>query len=222
MWGKSNIAVNKRPNYDKLAKYGFSKQGEQYVFSVNIMDGDFRLIIYASYKETTFKIIDNSTEEEYRLVYISDAVGSFIGTVRSASEEVINDVIDKCYDAHIFKSPYTKQVIEYVENKYGAKAEYLWEKTPNNAIFRDPKSKKWYLALLTIAKRKIGIDEDGYIEIIDLKETPENIERLVDGINYLAGYHMNKKHWYTMKLDGSVPIKEIYKRIDKSFELLFK
>ncbi len=52
-------------------------------------------------------------------------------------------------------------------------------------------------------KRKIGIDGDGTAEIIDFKEASEKIAALVDGKAYLPGYHMNKKHWYTILLDKS-------------------
>ncbi len=31
---------------------------------------------------------------------------------------------------------------------------------------------------------------------------------------------MNKKHWYTIPLDGRINIKEIYKRIGNSFSTL--
>jgi predicted DNA-binding protein (MmcQ/YjbR family) len=34
------------------------------------------------------------------------------------------------------------------------------------------------------------------------------------------GYHMNKKHWNTVMLDGSVPDKEIQSWIDHSYELI--
>ena len=33
------------------------------------------------------------------------------------------------------------------------------------------------------------------------------------------GWHMNKKHWCTIILDGSVPFKEICRRIDASYLL---
>ena len=33
------------------------------------------------------------------------------------------------------------------------------------------------------------------------------------------GYHMNKKHWFTIRLDGSIPPEEIFPRIDVSFSL---
>jgi len=35
-----------------------------------------------------------------------------------------------------------------------------------------------------------------------------------------AGYHMNKKHWNTVMLDGSVPDKEVQSWIDHSYELI--
>jgi predicted DNA-binding protein (MmcQ/YjbR family) len=34
------------------------------------------------------------------------------------------------------------------------------------------------------------------------------------------GYHMNKKHWNTVMLDGSVPDKEVFLWIDHSYDLI--
>jgi predicted DNA-binding protein (MmcQ/YjbR family) len=34
------------------------------------------------------------------------------------------------------------------------------------------------------------------------------------------GYHMNKKHWNTVLLDGSVPDKEVFSWIDHSYNLI--
>jgi len=36
------------------------------------------------------------------------------------------------------------------------------------------------------------------------------------------GYHMNKKHWNTIHVDGSVPDKEIFSWIDHSYNLVIK
>jgi predicted DNA-binding protein (MmcQ/YjbR family) len=35
-----------------------------------------------------------------------------------------------------------------------------------------------------------------------------------------AGYHMNKKHWNTVMLNGSVPEKEAFSWIDHSYDLI--
>ena len=36
----------------------------------------------------------------------------------------------------------------------------------------------------------------------------------------IPGYHMNKKHWNTVLLDGSVPDKEVFSWIDHSYKLI--
>ncbi len=36
------------------------------------------------------------------------------------------------------------------------------------------------------------------------------------------GYHMNKKHWNTVTLDGSIPQKELLRMIDDSYTLVVK
>lgn len=36
------------------------------------------------------------------------------------------------------------------------------------------------------------------------------------------GYHMNKKHWNTVTLDGTIPRNEILKMIDHSYEQVVK
>ncbi len=38
----------------------------------------------------------------------------------------------------------------------------------------------------------------------------------------LPGYHMNKKHWNTIIVDGSVPSKQLKEWIDQSYELVIE
>lgn len=38
----------------------------------------------------------------------------------------------------------------------------------------------------------------------------------------IPGYHMNKKHWNTIILDGSVPDRKVFEWIDHSFRLVSK
>ena len=60
------------------------------------------------------------------------------------------------------------------------------------------------------------------IEILDLRIKTEDIESTVDNQRFFMGYHMNKKHWYTLLLDGSIPTDEICRRIDESYLLAKK
>ncbi len=56
---------------------------------------------------------------------------------------------------------------------------------------------------------------------INLKCDPEEAIELreqYDGIQ--PGYHMSKKHWNTVMMDGSVPMKLVRKMIDNSYLLV--
>ena len=122
----------------------------------------------------------------------------------------------------VFKSEQAKDIISYIKNTYGDELEYLWQKFPNNAVVRRCDNKKWYAAILTISRKKLGFDSDETVEIIDLRLNPEEMETTVDNIKYFPGYHMNKKHWITLCLDGTVHTKEIFARIDNSYKLAKK
>jgi predicted DNA-binding protein (MmcQ/YjbR family) len=56
---------------------------------------------------------------------------------------------------------------------------------------------------------------------INLKCDPERaIELREEYSGILPGYHMSKKHWNTVMMDGSVPMKLIKQLIDDSYDLV--
>jgi predicted DNA-binding protein (MmcQ/YjbR family) len=56
-------------------------------------------------------------------------------------------------------------------------------------------------------------------ETINLKCDPEEAVLLREKYDAVQpGYHMNKKHWNTILLDGSVPDKYIFQWIDHSYD----
>jgi len=58
---------------------------------------------------------------------------------------------------------------------------------------------------------------------INLKCDPEEAQALRDIFPaVLPGYHMNKAHWNTVILDGSIPTGEIERMIDRSYALVVK
>ena len=62
---------------------------------------------------------------------------------------------------------------------------------------------------------------DDFPPRINLKCDPERAIDLRDRFpSILPGYHMNKKHWNTILLDGSVPATLIREMIDHSYSLV--
>ena len=106
-----------------------------------------------------------------------------------------------------------------MKEKYNDELEYLWKKFPDNAIVRNKKNKKWYLLIMTIDESKLIENKSGKIEVIDIRYQKDEIESIIDNIKVFPGYHMNKKSWITIKLDGTAEIEDIYKLIDNSYNL---
>lgn len=58
---------------------------------------------------------------------------------------------------------------------------------------------------------------------MNLKNTPEKNISLREEFNAVReGYHMNKVHWNTVEIDGSIPDKMLHLWIDESYDLIVK
>lgn len=58
-------------------------------------------------------------------------------------------------------------------------------------------------------------------ESVNLKVDPEKGVQLREEYpSVLPGYHMNKKHWITVLIDGSIPDKLLKQWIDDSYQLV--
>lgn len=56
---------------------------------------------------------------------------------------------------------------------------------------------------------------------INLKAEPADVTGLVDTYDAIErGYHMNKKHWVTVQLDGSLPEGLLEELIEDSYDLI--
>lgn len=67
-----------------------------------------------------------------------------------------------------------------------------------------------------------SVDQTG-LGSVNLKCDPLQAQALRDIFPAVtAGYHMNKKHWNTVLLDGSVPPGELRRMIDHSYALVVK
>lgn len=213
----------KKANIQKLLDFGFTKSGGRYFFSCDIADGQFTMTVTVIPDEkVNAQVMDKASGEEYVLHRAADASGPFVGMVRADYERVLSEISDRCFGSEVFKSPQAKELIEYVRSTYGGELEFLWQKFPDNAVWRRSDNKKWYGALLTVSKRKLGLASDEITEIVDLRIKPEDLKNTLDGKRYLTGFHMNKKNWYTILLDCSVSTEELCRRIDESYRLAVK
>ena len=115
-----------------------------------------------------------------------------------------------------------KQVEAYIEEAYGVVPETLW-KDSDSAAIRHNADKKWFGIIMPgIAWRKLGADRDGAVDVMNVKCDPVILPSLIDGQGLFPAYHMNKQHWLSIVIDGSVPMEKIIWLIDTSYMMTLK
>lgn len=120
------------------------------------------------------------------------------------------------------ENPARNQALAYIEQAYGVTPEYLWRDSQSAAL-RHHGDKKWFGALLPdVAFAKLGVEREGAVDLLNVKCDPVILPSLTDGRGLFPGYHMNKQHWISIALDGSVPMEKIIWLIDASYALTLK
>ena len=73
---------------------------------------------------------------------------------------------------------------KFVIQNYDASFDYPWKKSPENEVFRHKNSKKWFALVMNVQKKWLGSDEEGVVDVVNLKcdkelvgSTASNIEK---------------------------------------------
>ena len=114
-------------------------------------------------------------------------------------------------------------VIDYVENMPGAVYDMPFENDFDTTVLRHERSRKWFGIIMSVKKTKVGQTGDGEVDVLNLKSNPEDslvLFELYDRI--IPAYHMNKTHWISVILDGTLPEGLVKKLVDKSFDMTKK
>lgn len=111
-----------------------------------------------------------------------------------------------------------EKVFAYIKKKYKTSPEYPWAKYDDNAVFRHSDNKKWFALVMGVEKDKLGLSGTEYVDVINLKIDDMMFrDILVQTEGILPAYHMNKEHWITVLLDGTVEENKVYDLIDVSY-----
>ena len=108
---------------------------------------------------------------------------------------------------------------KYILDIYGVVPDFPWESNPTFAVYRHKSNRKWFALVMNIPKSKLGLHDDGMIDVVNLKCDPvlTGSLRLENGI--FPAYHMSKDKWISVALDGSVDDGKIKMLLDMSYEL---
>lgn len=88
-----------------------------------------------------------------------------------------------------------------VSEQFGIDPENPWPENPGHRVFRHSRNNKWFALLMDVPKAKLGLNDEGSIDVVNLKCDPDLIQILRQQEGFFPAYHMNKSHWITVALD---------------------
>lgn len=146
-------------------------------------------------------------------VYRSDsATGAFVGQVRQDLEELLLTIREKHFVfAPSFSTLQADEIARWALCEFNEKPDYPFSEK-DTYVLRASKNQKWYALFMNIPLSKLGLDSDQNTIVLNLR-IEENDRKNISTI--FPAYHMNKKHWCSIPLDGRMSM-------DSLLELVFK
>ena len=101
-----------------------------------------------------------------------------------------------------------------------ATEDHPFEDDLDTAVVRHGVDGKWFGLFMQVSRNRIGLSGQGKVNVLNLKIEPEEsytVREIYSSI--LPAYHMNKRHWISVILDGSIPNDFCELLIGKSYDL---
>ena len=111
------------------------------------------------------------------------------------------------------------ELAAYLVDTYSATGEHLFARYPGFQVYRHNANKKWFAVIMDIQRKNLGLVGDGEISVVNLKCDTRLIGSFRGEPGIFPGWHMNKAHWLSVALDGTVEDEKIKFLVDMSYEL---
>ena len=218
-----------RPNEQYLIQYGFQKQDGIYRYQTKLEDTGMYAIITVEENSVCGRVLDDLTNEEYVAVHTVGKKGNFATKVKTAYLSCLEDIAKKCFDKVMYSSIQANTMHEWMITELHDIANHPFTKSHNGnrttdnefTAYKPSDSDKMYVLMFSIDKHKLdkGCDES-YIDAMNIKVEPSKVSDYLQLPGFYPAYHMNKKHWVTAILDGTIKDETLKELLSKARDLV--
>lgn len=116
-----------------------------------------------------------------------------------------------------------ENIINFALSLEGAMADKPFPEDFDTTVLRHADTGKWFGIIMNISGNKVGLSPDIKVDVMNVKCKPEDTftaREISSGI--LPAYHMNKKHWISILLNGTVEKELTEALLENSYELTKK
>lgn len=219
---ESEIFLRMSPLPDRLAEFGFSPESGGYIYREALRGGEFEAAVRVGGDgSVTGQVTDASTGEEYIPIRIESHEGAFVRSVREEYSALLRRIAASCFEKRMFVSAQGCGISRQILEKYGEEPDFPFS-SDDAGVFRYPPNRRWYAIIMYVKKSSVlrtapleGGDA-GMTEVMNVRTGEEYTAQalLIPGI--YPAYHMNRKNWVSIILDGTVPDSTVMELLDRS------
>ena len=111
-----------------------------------------------------------------------------------------------------------RQINDYIKDQYGVSPEFPWPRYNEHAVYRHKNNKKWFALIMDVGRDKLGLSGKKSVSVINLKIDDVILhDTIIRENGIMPAYHMNKLHWITVLLDGTVSSEKVCALLDISY-----
>jgi len=194
-----------------LSDFGFRRKGRSgWVYAAPIDGTSLECRVSISARGVVSeKVVDLASGDDYALYRVANATGRFVGQVREAVTAILKRIAVSCFERDVFILEQSRTLLDTVRYRWNEELEFLWEDSPEYAVLRRTDTGKWYGVMMRLPGRKFGLKDDAVSEFILLRIPCDAGDAILSDSRFLPAYHMNKRTWFAIRLDGSVELAEI-------------
>ena len=113
-----------------------------------------------------------------------------------------------------------ENIIDYALTLKGAKADKPFTDDFDTTVLRHADTGKWFGLIMNVSGNKVGLSPDIKVDVINVKCKPEDTFTARElSSSIIPAYHMNKKHWISIILNGTVELELSEALLENSYEL---
>ena len=111
------------------------------------------------------------------------------------------------------------ELAAHLTDTYSCVGEQLFARYPSFQVFRHHGNRKWLAVIMDIPRKNLNLPGEGQTQVVTLKCDTRLIGSFREEPGIFPGWHMNKAHWLSVALDGTVEDEKIRFLVDMSYEL---
>lgn len=223
---EDRIFERKRIVFDRAIAYGFLPDGRDLFLCRDFLSGDFRAEIRIAPDGTVRgRVIDKMNDEEYAPLRAAGMQGAYVSSVRAAYEEILSSIAAACCEDFPFASDQANRIANAIRKTYGVEPDFPFDdgRDRSAGVFRHADNDKWFGLIMRVKKSVLAGESDPErIDVMNLKAEPERIPELWKTSGVYPAYHMNRKYWISVALDGRLDDEAAMALIADSFRLTQK